>query len=129
MSDDEATVGADLVRPARTHAGVDEVARAVSPARRVFLVNSVSDLAPRRLTKRRARQMLASLKSGSDTVVVTARVEGSDLVIRTLEWLGDAGALGIPIDPVKLAAAEATRRGAAPAAPAAAADSTSSKDE
>ena len=85
----------------------------------VFLVNSSSDLAPQRLTKRRARQMLAHLKTGTDPVVVTARVEGSDLVIRTLEWLGDPGALGVPTDPVELAAAEARRRhsGDAPLAP------------
>ena len=118
MTDDATPV--DILKSVLTHAGIDDVRRAVKPARRVFLVKDSADLVPQRVTKRHARQMLADLQAGSDTVVVTARVEGSDLLIRTLEWLGNPDVLATPQDPLGAAAAEARSRHAAspPAAPA-----------
>ena len=79
----------------------------------MFLVKGSTDLGPQRLTKRRAREMLKSLQSADD--LVTAPVEGTDLVIRTLEWLGHPEALGVPADPVAANRRRPVRRPAAPA--------------
>lgn len=88
----------DVLASAPTVAGVGAVKRAVRPARRVFLVRDSAALAPKRLTKRAARALLDEIKSGEDGVVVTARVEGPDLVIRTLEWMGDDAQLVPPLE-------------------------------
>ncbi len=114
MAEDERGV-ADVLDPAETVAGVDGVRRAVHKARQVWLVSDSEALAPCRLTKRAARALLDRIAAGGEVdgpdgvrpVVVTARVEGPDAIIRTLEWLGDASRLGRPTDPM---AAVASRR-------------------
>ena len=97
---------ADVLDPVETVAGVDGVRRVVRQARKVWLVTDPEALAPCRLTKRAARALLDRMDAGEEApdgvrpVVVTARVEGPDAVIRTLEWLGDASRLGRPTDPL-----------------------------
>ena len=106
MAEDERGV-ADVLDPAETVAGVDGVKRMVNKARKVWLVSDPNALAPCRLTKRAARALLDRMAAGEAggedggvrPVVVTARVEGSDAVIRTLEWIGDESRLGRPADP------------------------------
>ena len=105
MAEDERGV-ADVLDPAETVAGVDGVKRMVNKARKVWLVSDPNALAPCRLTKRAARALLDRMAAGEAggedggvrPVVVTARVEGSDAVIRTLEWIGDESRLGRPVD-------------------------------
>ena len=111
----------DVLGSAETVAGVDGVKRVVDKARKVWLVSDPNALAPCRLTKRQARALLARMESGESAtgegagvrpVVVTARVEGPDAVIRTLEWLGDESHLGRPAYPQSPArAARAAGRG------------------
>ena len=91
----------DVLDPAPTVAGVDEVCRAAKSARRLFLVTDPRALAPERLSKRDASRLFADIKGGTRAVVVTARVQGPDLVIRTVQWLGDQSRLGAPRDPVR----------------------------
>lgn len=106
--EDDARGVADVLDPAETVAGVDGVRRVVKKARKVWLVSDPEALAPCRLTKRAARALLDRVAAGEDAggpdgvrpVMVTARVEGPDAVIRTLEWMGDASRMGRPIDPV-----------------------------
>jgi hypothetical protein len=107
MAEDETGV-ADVLGSAETVAGVDGVKRVVDRARKVWLVSDPEALAPCRLTKRQARALLARMESPESwaeegpavrPVVVTARVEGPDAVIRTLEWLGDESRLGRPAHP------------------------------
>ncbi len=87
MEDDARDV-ADVLDPPPTVAGVEGVRRAVQQARQVWLIQDPEALAPCRLTKRQAREMLDRIADGARPVVVTARVEGPDAVIRTLEWMG-----------------------------------------
>ena len=95
----------DVLDPAQTVAGVDGVKRVVDKVRKVWLVSDPEALAPCRLTKRQARALLDRMEDGEAEegrvrpVVVTARIEGPDAVIRTLEWLGDASRLGRPSKP------------------------------
>ena len=91
----------DVLEPASTVAGVDEVRRAAKSARRLFLVTDPRALAPERLSKRDASRLFAAIQGGARPVVVTARVQGPDLVIRTVQWLGDRSRLGVPRDPVQ----------------------------
>lgn len=106
--EDDARGVADVLDPAETVAGVDGVRRVVKKARKVWLVSDPEAFAPCRLTKRAARALLDRVAAGEDErdsegvrpVVVTARVEGPDAVIRTLEWMGDASRLGRPTDPL-----------------------------
>ena len=106
--EDDARGVADVLDPAETVAGVDGVRRVVKKARKVWLVSDPEALAPCRLTKRAARALLDRVAAGEDAggpdgvrpVVVTARVEGPDAVIRTLEWMGNASRMGRPTDPV-----------------------------
>lgn len=107
MAEDETGVP-DVLASAETVAGVDGVKRVVDKARKVWLVSDPDALAPCRLTKRQARALLARMESAESAagegtavrpVVVTARVEGPDAVIRTLEWLGDESRLGRPAHP------------------------------
>ena len=108
----------DVLDEAETVAGIDGVKRVVDKARKVWLVSDPEALAPCRVTKREARQILARMESGEDDpdgvrpVVVTARVQGPDAVIRTLEWLGDESRLGRPRDPLPPGGA-GTQRGRA----------------
>ena len=106
MAEDERGV-ADVLDSVETVAGVDGVKRVVNKARKVWLVSDPDALAPCRLTKRAARALLDRMAAGEAggeaggvrPVVVTARVEGPDAVIRTLEWIGDESRLGRPVDP------------------------------
>lgn len=105
MEDDEP--GVDVLASAKTVAGVDGVRAVVKKARKVWLVSDPNELAPSRLTKSAARALLDRIAEGGDVdgpdgvrpVMVTARVEGPDAVIRTLQWMGDASRLGRPTDP------------------------------
>ena len=84
-----------LPRP-ETVAGAPEVRRALRRARRVY-VSAADQEIPQRLTKAKAREMLARAAAGGPApVVVTARFLGPDLVIRTLEFLGDPSRLVRP---------------------------------
>ena len=83
-------------QPASTVAGLEDVRRAVKTARRVFLVSDPAALAPERLTKRAASRLFEAIQSGARPVVVTARTQGPDLVIRTIQWLGDESRLAPP---------------------------------
>ena len=102
--EDDARGVADVLDPAETVAGVDGVRRVVKKARQVWLVSDPEALAPCRLTKRAARALLDRVAAGGEVagpdgvrpVMVTARVEGPDAVIRTLEWMGDASRMGRP---------------------------------
>ena len=118
MAEESPPRSVDLLAPAPTHAGIAAVSRAVRPARRVFLVRDSNDLVPQRLTKRRARKLLSEMTAASGPVVVTARVMGSDLVIRTMEWFGDPAAPGVPSDPAAPAGSLARARRPASPAPA-----------
>ena len=89
----------DVLDPAPTVAGFDEARRAVKSARRVFLVTDAAALAPERLSTRDASRLFADIQSGVRPVVVTARVQSPDRVIRTVQWLGDQSRLGSPRDP------------------------------
>ena len=121
MAEDKTDVP-DVLAPAETVAGVDGVKLVVDKVRKVWLVSDPDALAPCRLTKRQARALLARMESAESAaggegpavrpVVVTARVEGPDAVIRTLEWLGDESRLGRPAHAQSPArAAGAARRG------------------
>lgn len=104
--EDHAT-GVDVLGSAETVAGVDGVRGVLKRARKVWLVSDSNQLVPSRLTKRDARKLLDRIAKGGDVdgpdgvrpVMVTARVEGPDAVIRTLEWMGDASRMGAPSDP------------------------------
>lgn len=117
MEDDARDV-ADVLDPAPTVAGVEGVRRAVQQARQVWLIQDPEALAPCRLTKRQAREMLDRIAAGGEVdgpdgarpVVVTARVEGPDAVIRTLEWMGDASRMGRPTDPAAAAASRGEKK-------------------
>lgn len=76
-------------------AGEPEVRRALRRARRVY-VGTADQLVPKRLTKSQARRLLDGAAGSDDFVLVTARFIGPDLVIRTVEWLGDAKRLVRP---------------------------------
>ena len=89
----------DVLDPGPTVAGFDEVRRAVKSARRLFLVTDATALAPERLSKRDASRLFSDIQSGARPVVVTARVQGPDFVIRTVQWLGDQSRLGAPREP------------------------------
>lgn len=99
--------GVDVLASAETVAGVDGVRDVLKKARRVWLVTDSEQLVPSRLTKRDARKLLDRIAKGGAVdgpdgvrpVMVTARVEGPDAVIRTLEWMGDASRMGRPADP------------------------------
>lgn len=98
MSERTDPAAEDVLAAAPTVAGVGAVKRAVRPARRVFLVRDAAALAPKRVSKRAARELLDEIKTGDAGVVVTARVQGPDLVIRTLEWMGDDSQLVPPLE-------------------------------
>lgn len=109
MEDD--APGVDVLASAETVAGVDGVRGVLKKARNVWLVTDSNQLVPSRLTKRAARALLDRIAAGGEVdgpdgvrpVVVTARVEGPDAVIRTLEWMGDASRMGRPTDPAAAA--------------------------
>ena len=83
-----------------TRVGVDEVLEQIlaeSP-RRVF-VYEPDDLVPKRLTPRETREMLQGMREAVEPVIVTSHVQGSDLIVRTLEYLGDRAKPSVPKPP------------------------------
>ena len=108
MEDDGRRV-ADVLEPTETAAGVDGVRSLLERVRRVWLINDPEALAPSRVTKRDMRKLLDRIEAGGSVdgpdgvrpVIVTARVEGPDAVVRTLEWVGDASKMGRPTDPAR----------------------------
>lgn len=103
--------GVDVLASAETVAGVDGVRGVLKKARKVWLVSDPNELAPCRLSKREASALLDRIAEGDAVdgpdgvrpVMVTARVEGPDAVIRTLEWMGDISRMGRPTDPAAAA--------------------------
>ena len=80
--------------------GLAAVQRAVRRLRRSrVLVYDADELVPRRLSRAEALEMLEGFRHQMSLVVVTSRLRGSDLVIRTLEWLGDRNAPSRPSPP------------------------------
>ena len=85
----DSDVADPLDPPSASLAGVEEVCGALESARRVYLYSGDADLAPRRIRREEALRILRAPQAASDEVVlVTARFEGQDLVIRTLEYIG-----------------------------------------
>ena len=83
-----------------TRVGVDEVLEqmlAASPRR--VLVYEPDALVPKRLTPRETREMLKGMREAVDPVIVTSHVQGSDLIVRTLEYLGDRAKPSVPRSP------------------------------
>ena len=117
MTDDERDL-VDVLEPAETVAGIDGVRALLARTRRVWLVSDPDELAPVRLSKREARALLDRYEAGGEVdgpdgvrpVLVTARVEGPDAVIRALEWMGDASQMGRPRDP-RVVADRVVKRG------------------
>lgn len=78
---------ADPLPPAdSTAVGVVEVVDAINRARRVTLFSSSSDLGPTPLSREELRALVRSVRNAADPVMVTARFEGPDLVVYTLEY-------------------------------------------
>ena len=50
----------------------------------------------KRLTPRQTREMLKGMRNAADPVIVTSHVQGSDLIVRTLEYLGDRAKPSVP---------------------------------
>ena len=78
---------ADPLPPADDSAvGVFDVEEAISKARRVTLYSG-SGLGPVQVTREQLRALVRSVRNAPDPVIVTARFEGPDLVVRTLEFM------------------------------------------
>ena len=86
--DDEPIVGLSAVRKT-----LDEIR-----GKRV-LIYEADSLVPRRLNHAEAVELLNGMGHGIDPCVITARVRGSDMVIRTIEWLGDRAQPSRPRSP------------------------------
>ena len=84
-----------------TCVGVDQVLEQIltEEPRRV-LVYEPNDLVPKRLTPRETREMLKGMRESDQPVIVTSRVQGSDMIVRTLEYLGDRNRPSVPTPPV-----------------------------
>ena len=68
--------------------GVGDVEAAIDRARRVTLYSSHSDdLGPLPVSRAQLRSLVRSVRDARDTVIVTARFEGPDLVVRTFEYM------------------------------------------
>jgi len=72
----------------------------VRRARRITFFPQSSDLGPLSFDRERAVKLIEDLRATRELVVLTARYEGSDLVIRTIE---------VPLDPVAPAAEASVR--------------------
>ena len=98
---DEAMLQADLYDPADADriadplppadaaiVGVADVAEAIEKARRVTHYASESDeLGPLPVSRAQIRSIVRSVRDAHDSVIVTARFEGPDLVVRTFEYM------------------------------------------
>ena len=67
--------------------------------RRVF-VYEPDALVPKRLMPRETRAMLKGMRDAVELVILTSHAQGSDLILRTLEYLGDRSTLSVPRPPV-----------------------------
>lgn len=83
-----------------TRVGVDEVLeQMLTESPRRVLVYEPDDLVPKRLTPRETRELLKGMRNSVDPVIVTSHVQGSDLIVRTLEYLGDRAKPSVPTPP------------------------------
>ena len=67
----------------------------IAAPRRV-LVYEPDDMVPKRLTPRETRAMLKGMRDAVDLVILTSHAQGSDLILRTLEYLGDRSTPSVP---------------------------------
>ena len=72
----------------------------ITAAPRRVLVYEPDDLVPKRLTPRETRAMLKGMRDAVELVILTSHVQGSDLILRTLEYLGDRSTPSVPRPPV-----------------------------
>ena len=82
-------------------AGVDAVLRHLDESEppRVLVYNPGA-LVPRRLSRGETRRLLKDLRDAPRPVIVTSLVQGSDFVVRTMEYLGDPTDPSVPAPPV-----------------------------
>ena len=77
--------------------GVDAVLEQVltaSPKR--VPVYQPNTLAPRRLTPSQTRRMLIGCRVSEEPMIVTSRLQGADMILRTLEYLGGLSKPSVP---------------------------------
>ena len=72
----------------------------ISKAPRRVLIYEPNDLVPKRLTPRETRELLQGMRDSVEPVIVTSQVQGTDLILRTLEYLGDRAKPSVPSSPV-----------------------------
>ena len=73
-------------------AGLAEVRKTLKAFRRNHvLVYDANAMVPRRISRREAMELIEGLRHRQEACIVTARFRGSDLVLRTIEWMGDPG--------------------------------------
>ncbi len=82
-------------------AGVDEVLKHLTEnePRRVLVYNPGA-LVPRRLSRGETRRLLQDMRDRHRPVIVTSLVQGSDFVVRTMEYMGDPTDPSSPAPPV-----------------------------
>ena len=87
--------------PLDMQAGVDRVLEhLLAEAPRRVLIYKPNDLVPKRLTPRETRELLQGLRKQVDPVIVTSRMQGTDMIVRTLEYFGDGKNPSRPTSPV-----------------------------
>ena len=67
----------------------------IAAPRRV-LVYEPDDLVPKRLMPRETGAMLKGMRDAVEPAIVTLHVQGSDLILRTLEYVGDRLSPSVP---------------------------------
>ena len=67
--------------------GVVEVEDAIKRARRVTLFSSSDEMGPVPLSRDQLRAMVRSVRNAADSVIVTSRFEGPDLVMNSIEYM------------------------------------------
>ena len=84
-------------------AGADAVLKQIDREQpRRILVLSPNALVPKRVTRGQIREMLLGMKTSvKKPVIVTSRLRGTDMVVRTMEWTGDAGTQAVPTSPTR----------------------------
>ena len=84
---DDADSVADPLPPADAAiVGVTDVAEAIDKARRIIhYASEVDELGPLPVSRAQIRSIVRSVRDARDTVIVTARFAGPDLVVRTFE--------------------------------------------
>ena len=94
-----------VVRPAApdppTQVGLDAILKdMLSKSPRRVLIYEPNDLVPKRLTPRETRELLQGMRDSVEPVIVTSQFKGSDLILRTLEYLGDRAKPSVPSSPI-----------------------------